>query len=147
MYFSGEGYKVLYQVALTIIKLNEQAIWDAQDSIDTIQILQNMPRRLINCHEFIKVIIIIKMYSIFLTKQKQHSPSFHLMVLPLMSQRKKLTVKGIYFETVKLKDKTKIYYKTIDFFFPFIKIYIQNCNIYSPIFFYILNVSTYNLLV
>lgn len=56
-FFSGEGYKVLYQVALTIMKLNEQAIWDAQDSIDTIQILQNMPRRLINCHEFIKVII------------------------------------------------------------------------------------------
>ncbi|KAG2231138.1 hypothetical protein INT48_003346 [Thamnidium elegans] len=53
-FFIGEGYKVLYQVALTIMKLNEKVIWDAQDSIDTIQILQNMPRRLIDCHEFIK---------------------------------------------------------------------------------------------
>jgi hypothetical protein len=54
---SGEGFKVLYQVALTILKVNEQMIWNVNDSVDTFQILQNMPRRLIDCHQFMKVSI------------------------------------------------------------------------------------------
>jgi len=52
---SGEGCKVLYKVALTILKLNEQRIWNAQDSVDTFQLLQNMPKRLIDCDQFLKV--------------------------------------------------------------------------------------------
>ncbi|KAL9550570.1 hypothetical protein PS6_005476 [Mucor atramentarius] len=55
-FFVGEGCKVLYKVALTILKLNEQRIWNAQDSVDTFQILQNMPKRLIDCDQFLKCV-------------------------------------------------------------------------------------------
>lgn len=53
--YSGEGCKVLYKAALTILKLNEQRIRDAEDSVDTFQLLQNMPKRLIDCDQFLKV--------------------------------------------------------------------------------------------
>jgi hypothetical protein len=46
---------MLYQAALTILKLNEQRIWDVKDSIDTLQILQSTPKRMIDCDQFIKV--------------------------------------------------------------------------------------------
>ncbi|KAG0185798.1 hypothetical protein DFQ28_008759 [Apophysomyces sp. BC1034] len=49
-----EGYEVVFRVALTIIKLNEKKIWSAEDSMDSLQILQNMPRRLIDCHQLME---------------------------------------------------------------------------------------------
>ena len=52
---SGDGFKVIYQVALTILKLNEERILQAEDSIGAFQVLQNMPRRMIDCDKFIKV--------------------------------------------------------------------------------------------
>ncbi|OAD01593.1 hypothetical protein MUCCIDRAFT_83333 [Mucor lusitanicus CBS 277.49] len=54
-FFVGEGCKVLYKAALTILKLNEQRIRDAEDSVDTFQLLQNMPKRLIDCDQFLKL--------------------------------------------------------------------------------------------
>lgn len=42
-------------MALTIIKQSEEKIWMAEDSVEAFQILQNTPKKLINCHEFIKV--------------------------------------------------------------------------------------------
>ncbi|GAN00667.1 conserved hypothetical protein [Mucor ambiguus] len=55
-FFVGEGCKVLYKTALTILKLNEQRIRDAEDSVDTFQLLQNMPKRLYDCDQFLKCI-------------------------------------------------------------------------------------------
>ncbi|KAI8645446.1 rab-GTPase-TBC domain-containing protein [Parasitella parasitica] len=55
-FFVGEGCKVLYQVALTIFKLNEQRIRNATDSTETFQILQNMPKRMIDCDQFMKCV-------------------------------------------------------------------------------------------
>lgn len=46
---------MLYQVALTILKLNEQRVWDVEDSVDALQILQNTPKRMIDCDQFMKV--------------------------------------------------------------------------------------------
>ncbi|KAI8050662.1 rab-GTPase-TBC domain-containing protein [Gilbertella persicaria] len=54
--FFIEGFKVLYQVALTILKLNEQRIYEAEDAIEAFQILQSMPKRMIDCDQFIKCI-------------------------------------------------------------------------------------------
>ncbi|KAI8368632.1 rab-GTPase-TBC domain-containing protein [Choanephora cucurbitarum] len=54
-FFIGDGFKVIYQVALTILKLNEERILKAEDSIGAFQVLQNMPRRMIDCDKFIKV--------------------------------------------------------------------------------------------
>ncbi|KAL9556085.1 hypothetical protein MBANPS3_002045 [Mucor bainieri] len=55
-FFVGDGCKVLYKAALTILKLNEQRIRDAEDSVDTFQLLQNMPKRLIDCDQFLKCV-------------------------------------------------------------------------------------------
>lgn len=45
----------MFQVALTIIQMNQEKILDLQDPIELFQILQNMPRRLIDCHQFMNV--------------------------------------------------------------------------------------------
>ncbi|KAI8888486.1 hypothetical protein K501DRAFT_148601, partial [Backusella circina FSU 941] len=54
--FFVEGFQVLYQVALTIIKLSEPNIWKVNDSVDILQILQKMPNRFVDCHQFMEVI-------------------------------------------------------------------------------------------
>ncbi|KAI7896975.1 uncharacterized protein EV154DRAFT_410312 [Mucor mucedo] len=36
------------------MKLNERSICNVADSVDIIQLLQKSPKRLIDCHEFIK---------------------------------------------------------------------------------------------
>ncbi|KAI8330858.1 rab-GTPase-TBC domain-containing protein [Chlamydoabsidia padenii] len=53
--FFIEGYQVLFRVALTIIKMNEHDIWALDDPIDMFPLLQNMPRRLVDCHRFMEV--------------------------------------------------------------------------------------------
>ncbi|CAO3616387.1 unnamed protein product [Mucor fragilis] len=50
--FFIEGYSILFQTALTIIKMNSEKIATLEDPIEIFQILQNMPRRLIDCHQF-----------------------------------------------------------------------------------------------
>ncbi|KAI9307267.1 rab-GTPase-TBC domain-containing protein [Cunninghamella echinulata] len=52
--FFIEGYRVLYKVALTLIKMNEHRIWALNDPMEIFPILQNMPRRLIDCHQFME---------------------------------------------------------------------------------------------
>lgn len=51
----SEGYSVMFQTALTIIKMNSEKISTLEDPIEIFQILQNMPRRLIDCHQFMNV--------------------------------------------------------------------------------------------
>lgn len=55
LFSCSEGYKVLFRVALTIIKLNDRKIKAVEDPTEVFQILQNMPRRLIDCHKFMEV--------------------------------------------------------------------------------------------
>ncbi|KAI8086444.1 rab-GTPase-TBC domain-containing protein [Halteromyces radiatus] len=54
--FFIEGYKTLFRVALTMIKMNECQIWALEDPIDVFPLLQNMPRRLIDCHHFMEMV-------------------------------------------------------------------------------------------
>ncbi|KAI8360822.1 rab-GTPase-TBC domain-containing protein [Blakeslea trispora] len=64
-FFIGDGFKIIYQAALTILKLNEQRILQAEDSIEALQVLQNMPRRMIDCDKFMKCIFSLKNQMVF----------------------------------------------------------------------------------
>jgi hypothetical protein len=55
LFINSEGYQVLFKVALTIIKMNEHGIWALEDPIDVFPLLQNMPRKLMDCHKFMEV--------------------------------------------------------------------------------------------
>ncbi|KAI8970358.1 rab-GTPase-TBC domain-containing protein [Mycotypha africana] len=59
-FFVGEGFTILYQVALTIMRLNEQQILAINEPTDIFRILQNTPKRMIDCDEFIKVLYKLK---------------------------------------------------------------------------------------
>ncbi|KAI7857584.1 hypothetical protein BDC45DRAFT_500171 [Circinella umbellata] len=52
----SEGSKVLFRVALTIIKMNEKRIWALDDPIEIFPVLQSMPRRLVDCHRFMECV-------------------------------------------------------------------------------------------
>ncbi|KAI8979031.1 rab-GTPase-TBC domain-containing protein [Pilobolus umbonatus] len=52
----GEGFKIIYQVALTIIKMNEDNIRRVEDYVDLFQVLQVMPKKLIDCHQFMEMV-------------------------------------------------------------------------------------------
>ncbi|GAA5804264.1 hypothetical protein HPULCUR_009751 [Helicostylum pulchrum] len=54
--FFIEGYSVMFRVALTIIQMNKDRISKLQDPIEIFQILQNMPRRLIDCATFMEYV-------------------------------------------------------------------------------------------
>jgi hypothetical protein len=45
----------MFRVALSLIKMNEERIKNLKDPIEIFQVLQNMPRRLIDCHNFMDV--------------------------------------------------------------------------------------------
>lgn len=55
----------MFRVALTIIQMNKDRISKLQDPIEIFQILQNMPRRLIDCATFMEVSFL------FLFKKKE----------------------------------------------------------------------------
>ncbi|KAI8369369.1 rab-GTPase-TBC domain-containing protein [Radiomyces spectabilis] len=57
--FFMEGYHIMFQVALTIIQLNEEELRHLDDPIDVFHILQSTPKRLIDCHYFMEVILCI----------------------------------------------------------------------------------------
>ncbi|KAL0074995.1 hypothetical protein J3Q64DRAFT_1776224 [Phycomyces blakesleeanus] len=46
----------MFKVALAIFKLNEHNIGDLEDPVDVFRILQNMPRRLIDCHRLMEYV-------------------------------------------------------------------------------------------
>ncbi|RKP10418.1 rab-GTPase-TBC domain-containing protein [Thamnocephalis sphaerospora] len=45
-----EGSEVLFRVALTLFKMHEQQICAIDDPLELFQYLQNMPKRIVNCH-------------------------------------------------------------------------------------------------
>ncbi|CAG8673992.1 3784_t:CDS:2 [Acaulospora morrowiae] len=53
--FFYEGNKVLFRVALAIFKLNEEKILAVDDPMEIFQVVQNMPKRLVDCHKLIDV--------------------------------------------------------------------------------------------
>ncbi|KAG9287742.1 hypothetical protein G9A89_004145 [Geosiphon pyriformis] len=54
--FFYEGHKVLFRVALAIFKINEDKILAVTDDpMEVFQIVQNMPKRLIDCHKLMEV--------------------------------------------------------------------------------------------
>ncbi|ORY95752.1 rab-GTPase-TBC domain-domain-containing protein [Syncephalastrum racemosum] len=46
-----EGQRALFRVALAIFKLNEHEILEVNDSLEIFQVVQNMPKRMIDCHK------------------------------------------------------------------------------------------------
>ncbi|KAI8052507.1 rab-GTPase-TBC domain-containing protein [Syncephalis plumigaleata] len=51
-----EGSEVLFRVALTLFKMHEQQICSIDDSLELFQYLQNMPKRMVDCHSLMEVI-------------------------------------------------------------------------------------------
>lgn len=48
-----DGQKALFRVALGIFKLNEAALLGVHDPLEVFQVIQNMPKRMIDCHQLI----------------------------------------------------------------------------------------------
>ncbi|OBZ82415.1 GTPase-activating protein gyp3 [Choanephora cucurbitarum] len=48
-----DGQKVLFRVALGIFKLNENEILQVQDPLEVFQVIQNMPKRMVDCNKLI----------------------------------------------------------------------------------------------
>ncbi|CAG8511865.1 5269_t:CDS:2 [Ambispora leptoticha] len=53
--FFYERHKVLFRVALAIFKINEEKILAVDDPMEVFQVVQNMPKRLIDCHKLMEV--------------------------------------------------------------------------------------------
>ncbi|CAG8618779.1 32424_t:CDS:10, partial [Racocetra persica] len=53
--FFYEGNKILFRVALAIFKLNEEKILAVDDPMEVFQVVQNMPKKLIDCQKLIDV--------------------------------------------------------------------------------------------
>ncbi|KAJ1659030.1 hypothetical protein IWQ61_001824 [Dispira simplex] len=53
--FFYEGSKVLFRVALTLFKLNEDALLRTRDSLEQFQLVQEFPKKMIHCHHLMEV--------------------------------------------------------------------------------------------
>lgn len=69
----------MFQVALSIIYMNREKVNELGDPIEIFQILQNMPRRLIDCPTFMDVRNIM---SLFL-----HKDYLHLFIVCLFQEQ------------------------------------------------------------
>ncbi|KAG0055532.1 hypothetical protein BGZ83_008277 [Gryganskiella cystojenkinii] len=52
--FFYEGRKILFRVALTILRLHEAEIAKIDDPLEVFQVVQNIPKRLIDCHKLME---------------------------------------------------------------------------------------------
>ncbi|KAG0290491.1 hypothetical protein BGZ96_006045 [Linnemannia gamsii] len=52
--FFYEGRKVLFRVALTILRMHESEISKIDDPLEVFQVVQNIPKRLIDCHKLME---------------------------------------------------------------------------------------------
>ncbi|KAF9353899.1 hypothetical protein BGX26_008348 [Mortierella sp. AD094] len=52
--FFYEGRKILFRVALTILRLHEAEISKIDDPLEVFQVVQNIPKRLIDCHKLME---------------------------------------------------------------------------------------------
>ncbi|KAI8381602.1 rab-GTPase-TBC domain-containing protein [Radiomyces spectabilis] len=48
-----EGQRAIFRVALAIFKMNEQEILSVDDPLEVFQVVQNMPKRMIDCHKLL----------------------------------------------------------------------------------------------
>ncbi|KAF9086207.1 hypothetical protein BGX23_009056 [Mortierella sp. AD031] len=53
--FFYEGRKVLFRVALTILRMHESEISKIDDPLEVFQVVQNIPKRLVDCHKLMEV--------------------------------------------------------------------------------------------
>ncbi|KAG0234396.1 hypothetical protein BGX31_004573 [Mortierella sp. GBA43] len=53
--FFYEGRKILFRVALTILRLHESEIAKVDDPMEVFQVVQNIPKRLIDCHKLMEI--------------------------------------------------------------------------------------------
>ncbi|KAK3827798.1 MAG: rab-GTPase-TBC domain-containing protein, partial [Benniella sp.] len=53
--FFYEGRKILFRVALTILRLHEAEIAKIEDPLEVFQVVQNIPKRLIDCHRLMEI--------------------------------------------------------------------------------------------
>ncbi|KAI7847195.1 rab-GTPase-TBC domain-containing protein [Circinella umbellata] len=49
-----EGQRVLFRVALAIFKMNEREVLAVNDSLEIFQVIQNMPKRMVDCHKLLE---------------------------------------------------------------------------------------------
>ncbi|KAG0369958.1 rab-GTPase-TBC domain-containing protein [Gamsiella multidivaricata] len=52
--FFYEGRKILFRVALTIMRLHEAEIAKIDDPLEVFQVVQNIPKRMIDCHKLME---------------------------------------------------------------------------------------------
>ncbi|KAF9426075.1 hypothetical protein BGZ94_006966 [Podila epigama] len=52
--FFYEGRKILFRMALTILRLHEAEISKIDDPLEVFQVVQNIPKRLIDCHKLME---------------------------------------------------------------------------------------------
>ncbi|KAF9974318.1 hypothetical protein BGZ73_002274 [Actinomortierella ambigua] len=52
--FFYEGRKILFRMALTILKMHESEITKIDDPLEVFQVVQNIPKRLIDCHKLME---------------------------------------------------------------------------------------------
>ncbi|KAF9173419.1 hypothetical protein BGX21_006997 [Mortierella sp. AD011] len=52
--FFYEGRKILFRVALTILRLHEAEISKIDDPLEVFQVVQNIPKRMIDCHKLME---------------------------------------------------------------------------------------------
>ncbi|KAG0310675.1 hypothetical protein BGZ97_012412 [Linnemannia gamsii] len=52
--FFYEGRKILFRVALTILRMHESEISKIDDPLEVFQVVQNIPKRLIDCHKLME---------------------------------------------------------------------------------------------
>ncbi|KAL1914797.1 uncharacterized protein VTP21DRAFT_7889 [Calcarisporiella thermophila] len=53
--FFYEGQKILFRVALTVLKMNEAEILAVDDPLEVFQVVQNLPKRMIDCHRLMEM--------------------------------------------------------------------------------------------
>ncbi|CAG8446460.1 11174_t:CDS:2, partial [Scutellospora calospora] len=54
---ASSSNKILFRIALAIFKLNEEKILAVDDPMEIFQVVQNMPKKLIDCHKLIDMLI------------------------------------------------------------------------------------------
>ncbi|KAF7725604.1 hypothetical protein EC973_009482 [Apophysomyces ossiformis] len=49
----SEGQRTLFRVAIAIFKMNEQQILSVEDSLEVFQVVQNTPKKMVDCHKLL----------------------------------------------------------------------------------------------
>ncbi|KAI8366106.1 rab-GTPase-TBC domain-containing protein [Radiomyces spectabilis] len=67
-----EGANVLFRVALAIFKMSENVVLALDDPLEIFQVIQNVPKRMINCQLVMEVDICVTRQRVFFTRKIYH---------------------------------------------------------------------------